>query len=83
MVWCCNGDGTCRQHRLVEARPAVLHAYDGATGARSLSSDNANDDLCVTGQPVERHGTGYVGAQDGALTPSASTTSDRATNPSK
>ena len=63
--------------------PAVLHAYDGATGARLWSSDNAMTTSASPGSLWSGTGQVYVGAQDGALYAFGFDDERRATNPSK
>jgi hypothetical protein len=47
--------------------PAVLHAYDGATGRRLWSSDNAMTTSASPGSLWSGTGQVYVGARDGTL----------------
>ena len=63
--------------------PAVLHAYDGATGARLWNSDNAMTTSASPGSLWSGTGQVYVGAQDGALYAFGFDDERRATNPSK
>jgi outer membrane protein assembly factor BamB len=47
--------------------PAVLHAYDGATGRRLWSSDSAMTSFASPGSLWSGLGQVYVGAHDGTL----------------
>jgi hypothetical protein len=47
--------------------PAVLHAYDGATGARLWTSGNAMTTFASPGSLWAGYGQVYVGAHDGTL----------------
>jgi hypothetical protein len=47
--------------------PAVLNAYDGATGKRLFSSDKAMTSYASPGSFWTGLGQIYVGAQDGTL----------------
>ena len=63
--------------------PAVLHAYDGATGTRLWTSDNAMTTFASPGSLWTGTGQVYVGAHDGTLYAFGFDDERRATNPSK
>jgi hypothetical protein len=61
--------------------PAVLHAYDGATGRRLWGSDNAMTTSASPGSFWSGTGQVYVGAHDGTLYTFGFDDERRATNP--
>ena len=61
--------------------PAVLHAYDGATGRRLWSSENAMTAAASPGSLWSGTGQVYVGAHDGTLYAFGFDDERRATNP--
>jgi hypothetical protein len=61
--------------------PAVLHAYDGATGRQLWGSDNAMTTSASPGSLWSGTGQVYVGARDGALYAFGFDDERRATNP--
>ena len=60
--------------------PAVLHAYDGATGKRLWSSDKAMTTFASPGSLWTGLGQVYVGAHDGTLYAFGFNDERRATN---
>jgi hypothetical protein len=60
--------------------PAVLHAYDGATGRRLWSSDKAMTTIASPGSLWTGSGQVYVGARDGTLYAFGFNDERRATN---
>jgi len=61
--------------------PAVLHAYDGATGSRLWSSENVMTTSASPGSLWSGTGQVYVGAHDGTLHAFGFDDERRATNP--
>jgi hypothetical protein len=61
--------------------PAVLHAYDGATGKRLWNSDNAMTTFASPGSLWTGTGQTYVGAHDGTLYAFGFDDERRSTNP--